>query len=75
MLEHLLEQDPHYFKTLEDQAVRDELYPRMKASGLKTNGFKLPVVDVNGYVLIRPSVIEVEEKYQSPTNSRALVVG
>ena len=40
-----------------------ELYPRMKAAGMYESTFGLPVVDVNGELMIRPVVSTVVEKY------------
>jgi hypothetical protein len=51
------------YKIIDDPAVDKELRPRMKEAGLKARGFGLPVVDVNGEMMIRPRSDVVAKKY------------
>ena len=51
------------YKNIDDANVQKELYPRMKKAGLDTSHFLLPVVDVNGKILISPQASTVVELY------------
>jgi hypothetical protein len=55
---------PYTFKSTDDQQMKtEELIPRMKAAGIFESPFGLPVVDVNGDLMIRPRVSTVVETY------------
>jgi hypothetical protein len=54
---------PYTYKVIDHPGVREELRPRMKQAGLKTSGYGLPVVDVNGEIMIRPHADVVSKKY------------
>jgi hypothetical protein len=56
-------QVPYTYKIVDDPRVDEELRPRMKHAGLKTRRFGLPVVDVNGEIMIRPHIDVVVTKY------------
>jgi glutaredoxin len=56
---------------LNNPSVRDELYPRMRKAGFNTNSFALPVIDVNGKIIIRPDLTTVEKLYRSPSGRTA----
>jgi hypothetical protein len=47
------------FESVDSRAVCDELHPRMKAAGLDTRRYNLPVIDVNAHMFIRPEVDDV----------------
>jgi|GEM_PF-3875532 len=50
---------PCTYKKIDRFEVEEELYWRMKEAGLETGSFDLPVIDVNGKVLIRPGTEEI----------------
>jgi hypothetical protein len=54
---------PYTYKIIDDPAVKKELKPRMEQAGLKTRRYGLPVVDVNGEMMIRPKSDVVAKKY------------
>jgi hypothetical protein len=55
---------PYTFESVDGQQMKTkELIPRMKAAGVFESPFGLPVVDVNGELMIRPDVSTVVEKY------------
>lgn len=54
---------PYLFKPIDDDAVAEEIYPRMSAAGLNTWSFYLPVVDVNGHILLEATVEEIAAYY------------
>ncbi len=54
---------PFQFQIIDDSAVGAELYPRMQRQGLSVEFFNLPVVDVNGGLVIRPAWQEVVDRY------------
>jgi hypothetical protein len=57
---------PYTFKSVDKASVAEELHPRMRAAGLLDDGtYNLPVVDVSGTLLIRPSVSTVLSLYAS----------
>jgi hypothetical protein len=55
---------PYIFKSIDDRAVQEEVYPRMKAAGLNTRRFMLPVVDVSGRMLLDARAPAVAERYR-----------
>jgi hypothetical protein len=64
MMQDLDQRDIDYiFKSMDDQPVRDEIFPRMRAAGLDTRSFLLPVVDVSGWLLVHPSISAVVERH------------
>mgnify|MGYP000208562918 CR=1 FL=1 len=52
----------HYF-IVDDKSVASELHTRMESAGLSTRRYNLPVVDVNGDILVRPTLSEVLSEY------------
>jgi hypothetical protein len=54
---------PYTYKLIDDPAVKKELRPRMEQAGLNTRRHGLPVVDVNGEMMIRPQSDVVAKKY------------
>jgi hypothetical protein len=62
----------YVFKNIDEQSVQDELYPRMRNAGLDTSSFGLPVIDVNGRILIRPELQNVLQLYGKPLKQCAL---
>ncbi len=54
---------PYTYKIVDDPAVKQELHPRMKAAGLNSRKYGLPVVDVNGKMMMRPKSEVVAQKY------------
>ncbi len=60
---------PYTYKIVDDTAVKEELHPRMKAAGLNTRKYGLPVVDVNGKMMMSPKSEVVAQKYaKAPSN-------
>ena len=58
---------PYTFKSVDEGSVTRELHPRMTAAGLLDEGtYGLPVVDVSGRLMIRPSISTVVSLYNSP---------
>lgn len=55
---------PYEYKRVNEPQVANELHPRMKAAGLSTRRYRLPVVDINAEMIIRPNSNEVAKKYQ-----------
>jgi hypothetical protein len=53
---------PKYFK-VDDKRVADTLHERMRESGIATQRYNLPVVDVNGEIFVRPALKQVLDKY------------
>ena len=54
---------PYTYKNADDPAVKAELHPRMKAAHLNTRKYGLPVVDVNGKMMMNPKFEVVAQKY------------
>jgi len=54
------------YKKVNIKSVSDELFSRMKKSGLRTDRFLLPVIDVNNKLLIRPDMQVVLNHYKAP---------
>jgi len=54
------------YKKVNVKSVSDELFSRMKKSGLQTRHFLLPVIDVNSKLLIRPDMKVVLNHYEEP---------
>ena len=53
------------FESVNNREISDELYDRMKKAGLKTRRYNLPVIDVNGHILIRPEFSTILSEYGS----------
>jgi hypothetical protein len=53
------------FESVDSRAVCDELHPRMKAAGLDTRRYNLPVVDVNAHMFFRPDVDKVIDVFEN----------
>lgn len=52
---------------IDDQAVADVLHARMKKAGLNITQYELPVLDINGKILVRPPMDEVTQAYHTRT--------
>ena len=64
MLSKLKKQGFSYrYFIVDDQQVANSLHARMESSGLSTRRYNLPVVDVNGKLMIRPVLGEVLSEY------------
>ena len=61
---------PYSYKIVDDPAVQKELHPRMKAAGLNTRKYGLPVVDVNGEMMTHPKSDVVAQKYAKGQSKR-----
>ncbi len=61
---------PYTYKIVDDPAVKEELHPRMKAAGLNTRKYGLPVVDVNGEMMTHPKSDVVAQKYAKGQSKR-----
>jgi hypothetical protein len=61
---------PFEYKSVDHPGVGDELHPRMEAAGLDTRRYGLPVVEVNGEMLIRPKPAAIAEKYRRAVQRR-----
>ena len=48
---------------IDNPAVETSLHRRMQSAGLKTDRYRLPVVEVNRYMFIRPDIAEVMKRY------------
>jgi hypothetical protein len=57
---------PYQFKSIDDPGVGDEIYPRIRAVGLDTSYFLLPVIDVNGHILLEAKVKDIARYYEQP---------
>ncbi len=55
---------PYEYANLKEQAANDELHPRMQKAGLRISSYKLPVMDINGKLYIRPEIEIVAKAYQ-----------
>lgn len=53
-----------YFK-VDNNKVANTLHTRMEASGISTQHYNLPVVDVNGRISVRPNSGDVLDKYKA----------
>ncbi len=62
---------PYMDYDLNNPGTQDQLYPRMRKAGLSTESFSLPVIDVNGKILIRPELETVEKLYRTPCGTGA----
>ncbi|MDO3384674.1 hypothetical protein QWI17_02355 [Gilvimarinus sp. SDUM040013] len=54
----------YQYYSVDNSQVADKLHSRMKASGIKVRRYNLPVVDVNGSIMIRPAVDKVVSMYR-----------
>lgn len=54
--------DFKYFK-IDDKTSGDFIHDRMSASGISTRRYNLPVIDVNGEILVRPELFDVISRY------------
>ena len=55
----------HYY-IVDDSNIADSLHAKMTSSGLSTRRYNLPVVDVNGYMQVRPDFAKVLARYNEP---------
>ncbi len=61
---------PYTYKLIDDPAVKKELHPRMKTAGLNSRKYGLPVVDVNGKMMMQPKSDVVAQKYAKAQSRR-----
>ncbi|CAA0123874.1 Uncharacterised protein [BD1-7 clade bacterium] len=55
----------HRYFVVDEEPVADRLHTVMKASGIATHRYDLPVVDVSGELMVRPQHTEILSRYQS----------
>jgi hypothetical protein len=53
------------YKNLDNKGIGDELHPRMRQAELDTKYYLIPVIDINGKIIIRPSMEEITSIYNS----------
>ena len=53
----------YQYQVIDEMEVKKQLYPRMRASGLSTQTYTLPVLDINNHILVHPEPTEVIDKY------------
>lgn len=58
----------YYYEPIDNRQTAALLHERMKLAGHSTRRYGLPVVDVNGIILIRPSFSAIEAAYYKPYN-------
>lgn len=64
MREFLREQGvPFEYRVVDESPVADHLHAQMRAAGISTRRYNLPVVDVAGYISVRPEPAEVVAAY------------
>ena len=51
------------YAIIDEKQVADIIHTRMRESGISTTRYNLPVVDVNGSILIRPKIEDILDKY------------
>ncbi len=61
---------PYSYRNADDPAVKKELHPRMKRARLNTRKYGLPVVDVNGDMMMSPKSEVVARKYTKAQSKR-----
>jgi glutaredoxin len=61
---------PYVFEIVDQAEVADILFKRMKASGIDTASFGLPVVDLSGVISVRPEPSVIISRYRSSANGR-----
>ncbi len=61
---------PYTYRIVDDPAVKEELHPRMKTARLNTRKYGLPVVDVNGEMMMSPKSEVVARKYTKAQSKR-----
>ncbi|MGH1370522.1 MAG: glutaredoxin family protein [Cellvibrionaceae bacterium] len=54
----------HQYFVVDSRKVADELHLRMQQSGLDTRRYDLPVVDISGQLIIRPSSEQIAQLYR-----------
>ena len=53
----------YIYKQLSKPGMPNELFPRMEKSGLSINRILLPILDINGKIMVRPEVTEILDAY------------
>jgi hypothetical protein len=56
---------PYTYEVVDQPEVANLLHTRMERAGISTASYGLPVVDVNGKILVRPECSEVIALYRS----------
>lgn len=51
------------YRSVDDGAVADGLHQKMESVGISTRRYDLPVVEVNGRLLVRPDIAQVVRIY------------
>lgn len=51
------------YKDIDDQQIADGLHNKMRSAGVNTRRYNLPVVEVNAYILVRPDIGDVIDRY------------
>jgi hypothetical protein len=52
------------YMNIDDKSVADKLHARMKKAWVNTQEYDLPVLDINGKILIRPPMNEIQAAYR-----------
>lgn len=55
---------PYAYEIIDNKAVAAAVEKRMRASGIETKSYNLPIVDVDGRIFVRPDPIEVVNMYK-----------
>ena len=55
---------PYVYENINEQNVKTEVLPRMKAAGLNTMNYSYPIMDVNGRLFMRPDIETVVNAYK-----------
>jgi len=71
-MKSILDQDslPYVFEIVDQAEVAEILFKRMKASGIDTASFGLPVVDLSGVISVRPEPSDIISRYRSSAKGR-----
>ncbi len=57
---------PFQYKIIDDPAVADPLYKRMRARGIRTESYTLPIVEMNGTFQFNPNREELVQRAKGP---------
>jgi phage head maturation protease len=61
---------PYVFEIVDQAEVAGILFKRMKATGIDTASFGLPVVDLSGVISVRPEPSDIISHYRSSAKGR-----
>ncbi|MCG8394853.1 MAG: hypothetical protein MI745_17395 [Pseudomonadales bacterium] len=59
------------YYVVDHSPVAEQLHARMEQSGISTRRYNLPVIDVNGELMVRPELGVVMEKYKNKLYEQA----